>query len=181
MANRSNLVAHYSSRALPPNDPSALQLLTANYQIPVLWLSLFAAQDLTSCTAEAMNGEGTVSAVVVPTLHAPRSTAVERSQSRESILRVALPSRVHSHVSEWYALLPSIREPYLQLDAFEIWCMEAPEVFTASLSGYLCAMDDSDDPAWHELLDQACIGDAAVERWGVRGYAWSIQAPWGSE
>ena len=181
MANRSNLVGHYSSKALSPNDLGAVSLLTANYQIPITWLSLFSVPDLTSCTAEAMDGAGVVSSVVVPTVLAPAQQAAERSRSRERTLLSVLPDRVHHHIAEWYSLLPLIREPYLQLDAFEIWCMDAPEVFEQFFPAYLRAMDNPDDSAWSGILEQARVGEPEVERWGIRGYAWSIKAPWGKE
>ena len=183
MSNVTYLLGHDSPAArsiwLTEEEP-AVKLLEASCQMPILWLSLFRTVDLTTCRAEETIYDVT-SVVDVPTLVTPTRAGITRSRRRAAVVRAILDPRLHVHIEEWFAFLATRPEPFLQLDAFELWEMREPEYFVPELKAFLGAFRSPTSRAWRALLAQAAVDIPKVARFGIRGYACDVAVTRGQD
>jgi len=180
VANRVYLMNHEHREPLTAAQAESACLLGANYQIPVLWVALFRAADLTtmpvSCTADS--GEEVIESV--PTLFTTSEKARATYTTRSSALVKALGAENSSFIQEWESFLASeVRAPFLQLDLGELWMMYDPRSdLEVDLRDWLEAVDTRSGREWNSLSSQANLGREEVRRYGIRGFPWAAKLTW---
>jgi hypothetical protein len=187
MANRPFLMAHDSADPANGVSGTAKILAAANYQIPLLWLSLFDSEDVKAVEMPIEKADGSESTAPVPTLHAPIESARARYESRRALLLARLPVGLHTHVDEWERLLATVKHAFVQIDVAEIWMMFDPPEFDDAIRRHLPAFELGGAP-WREVCAQAGLEryadsddltfDPAVVRFGLRGFQWEEPVPW---
>ena len=163
-------------------------MLAASNQVPLLWLSVFDTRSVHRAPRTVVGDDEQEQSVLVPNLHAPLPEALARFLDRRDYMLANLPAELRVHVAEWESLLRDSASGYCQLDPFEVWCMDAPEVFEESLSISLAAFVDRSLNGWIHLLSEAgfqaardrsgYVYDPDVVRFGLRGYQWNGLVPW---
>jgi len=171
-------MSHDSERPLVAGETENSIIAAANYQIPVLWLSVFRPSDLLNVEMRLEDAEGNESIGPVPTLHASLEAAKGVYQERRSRLRSLIPEALHPHVDEWETLLASLTDRFVQVDLAEIWMMFSPSEFDAAIRDYLAGVDKTSPQGWQDLLAQANLDDPELARYGLRGYQWERALPW---
>lgn len=156
MANRAYFYCTGSPEA--PKDAQVEPILAANYQLPILWLSLFSTGDRHSTEVEMMNPADQREMVRVPHLTVEFTAGVNRSKARRDLILRMVPSALRNHFDEWIEFLNSLTGTHIHVDVSEVWCMfESGEFETF-------------------LADQTY--DADVAKYGLRRYSWGAQVPW---
>lgn len=179
-------MAHASRRPLTARSEAHI-VAAASYQLPLLWLTLFGADDLTTVTMPLEDAAGHESEGPVPTLHAPFDGACSRYAERRERVHEMLPATLHTHILEWDALQEAISQPNVQLDIAELWMMQSETEFEQDIRTFLGGLDIGGAP-WREVCEQAGLDvdpdtgevdfDPDLVRFGLRGYQWEAPVPW---
>jgi hypothetical protein len=179
VANRPYLLCHDSDAPLVASEDGEQAIVAAaSNQLPVLWLCLFQPADLMTVDMPLEDIEGHQSVGPVPTLFANLKSARASWRDREPSIRGVLPAELHRHVDEWERLLGGLPGQFVQIDLAELWMMDDPDAFEESLKSYLAGLDGTSPDGRRELLDQGCLDDPEVARYGLRGYQWDRPVPW---
>jgi hypothetical protein len=180
MANRAYFVNHAEKAPASLDNQRGKWLLAASYQVPVLWLAMFSAANLTTAKTRILKEDGGELTQDLPTLVSSTQAAIGLYQSRRSLLQRKIAPDCTEHIDEWEGFIASeLRLPVLQLEFSELRMMycEAAE-FDAALHNWLGAFSSEDHPGWEEFCLQACLEQPEVARYGIRGYPWNGGPDW---
>ena len=124
MANRTYLINHAEKAPVSLGHQAGNWLLAASCQIPVLWLAMFSAADLTTVKTRLLNADGGELIEELPTLVSSTQAAIARYDSRRSFLRRKIAPDYARHIDEWESFIASdLRLPVLQLEFSELGMM----------------------------------------------------------
>src|SRR5438046_699857 len=154
-----------------------LALLSANYQIPIFWLSLFTADDIISEQVELMDRNDQLTIETVPALRTPVSMGLDVCMRRSTIILSMVPQPLSLHYDEWRSFIRGLTRHFGYVNLSEIWCMFDVGEFEPYLRSLLHCFETKDPAVWHDLLEQANIGlpgpeqtyDANAAKYGLRG------------
>ena len=171
---------HIHSTAITAEASEEACLLGANYQLPILWVALFEAADLSFVSVPCTNDVGDEFVENIPTLFAPTAKALESYAKRRASLATALGIENAGHIAEWEEFLSShLTAPMVQLDLGELWMMyENHRDFELDVRDYLSGVDDPTGSEWGILCSQAKLDDTEIRRYGVRGFPWHSTIQW---
>ena len=180
MANRTYLMNHESGAPRTAAEIENTCLLGANYQLPILWLALFDQDDLTTVPVACTNGAGDQIIENIPTLFTSTAKAKATYASRRTALVQALGAECVPYIAEWESFISSnISAPSVQVDLVELWMMyDNPPDFAVDIREWLSGVSASVGAQWNSLCSQASFGDAAVRRYGIRGFPWQAKLAW---
>ncbi len=179
MANRAYLVNHAESEPVTLENPKGEWHLGANYQLPVLWLSLFTVDNLTDADVTVEDDEGNESTAKVSCFMSSVKTAKETYHSRKQRIAQILPESCHQYIEEWEAYLDQkFSGPNIQIEMSELWMMFEPDEFRPFLQRLQEAFESDLHEDWEELLNQANVQDSDVAKYGIRGYDWDCEMGW---
>jgi hypothetical protein len=186
MANRSYLVLQDAPDPIDPLEDDTLAVAAANYALPLLWVAAFRISDLRYVPRVVSDGDGVEETMQVPVLFARRTEAIDLFRARREFLNGNLPPDLVVHVDEFERLLGESTAQFCLLDGFEIWCMDAPEIFIANLGESLESFNLRTTVSWSRTLGDAGIVtegstfgyDPEVVRFALRGFEWSGPVPW---
>jgi len=178
MANRAYFYCSQTD-AFPTTEANAS--LASDYQIPLLWLSLFTVSNITPTEIEFEDSNGQPITSTMPQLTVSRDAGVERSESRRNFILSMLPTSLHIHVHEWFQFLLAQDCSFFHVDLSEIWCLFQPGEFDLHLINLLQSFESSNPEesrellaeAWIDSLGQEADNDTNVARYGLRGYSWA--------
>jgi hypothetical protein len=180
MANRALLLALDSTD--PPADHDGMYpttaLLAANCSVPVLWLSLFGADDV-------VTWPGTDDGPPFTTVAQTTSKCAERSRTRLEDWSRRWPNVFRDMSEPWLGYIGAVEKRFLAVWAEELSGMTGDDQWAADLRAYLGGLDDPDSPGFREALAQSYLFSPAnglepFDTVGLvtAGYTWSRQASW---
>jgi len=153
-------------------------LLAANYSVPIIWLSLFAADGLV--TWPSVHGSSPFTTVAQP-----RSECIERSRNRLEDWSRRWPEVFRAMSELWLGYIGAVEGAYLAVWAEEISGMTGDEEWAANLRAYLSGLDDPGSAGFREALAQSYLSSSGkglepFDKVGLvtAGYTWARQAPW---
>src|SRR5688572_12720587 len=125
MANRAFLLSHDSATPLAESEGAIAA--AANYQVPILWLSLFVTGDLRLIEVPLEDFDGNPTRGLIPTVHTSAESARRNYRARRESLLARIPAALHKHCQEWEVLLDGLSGTFVQIDVGEIWMMQGEE------------------------------------------------------
>ncbi len=153
------------------------QLLSANYQVPILWLSLFSQDDLRRIALPLDEyGDGSTPETM-PVMFARTTDALSRYAARKDALRLALDPQHHEQIDEWERFLEThMTLAYVQLDVEDFF--GASDDFDAELAAWLDGVAQMKGDGWAHLCEVAVLDDPDVAHFGMRGSPHAAQLDW---
>lgn len=179
MANRVFFMNHNQAGPVIGAELQEACLLAASYQLPILWLGLFDADDLVNVAVPCENEEGEAISEQVLTCFAPLEKARATYASRRERLHEALGPEHAPAVAEWDEFVASLSGSAVQIDLVELWMLYGDTAaLDEQIREWLAGLDDTASAQWASICDQANLDDADVRRYGVRGYPWNVEIAW---
>lgn len=179
MANRVFFMNHNQAEAAIGAELQEACLLAASYQLPILWLALFDADDLVNVAVPCENEEGEAISEQVLTCFASLEKARATYGARRERLQKALGSDHAPAAAEWDEFVARLSGSAVQIDLIELWMLYGDNAaLDEQIREWLAGLDDTASTQWASFCDQANLDDVDVRRNGVRGYPWNVEIAW---
>ena len=125
MPNRAYLALTQSGD--PNDEPTAATILVAaSTCYPILWWTIFEADDIAVRTDGWEDDDGNPTPVEVPTLITTPERAICRAMARQSLFYSYFPTKGEPYYYQWLALLEGVDAPFIHLFTDEIAAMSEP-------------------------------------------------------
>ena len=156
--------------------PESRMPLGANYQVPILWLTLFSAADFQHISLPPSESEDGESPELIPTLFAKTSDALRNYARHKDAIRKALADHIEQ-IDEWESFIAAhLTTEFVQIDFEDFYGVL--DDFDAELSSWMDGLGRLEGSGWESLCEQACLHDRQTARLGMRGFPLGLDNGW---
>ena len=134
-----------------------------DYQrIPLLWVALFAEENLKTVTVPEHFLEDNAPNVTIPTLHASKSRTIETFERRIPVLRKHIDPAIWPFVELFQTAVRECKYSHIEVDLHALWWMQGKsadilnEIILCYMQGF-----ESDD-SWCALFGEKRFGDTSA-------------------